>query len=87
MIDEEHPASRPLTLSVNALCGEYAARHGRREHRAAGSWTPGRCVCGAKVTVAGAREVTLPNGRAGWEGKGEEGAGPRRRPAPPGSAA
>ena len=28
----------------------------------------GRCVCGAKVTIADAREVTLPNGRAGWEG-------------------
>jgi hypothetical protein len=28
----------------------------------------GRCVCGEKVTIADAREVTLPNGRAGWEG-------------------
>jgi len=28
----------------------------------------GRCVCGAKVTIADAREVTLPNGRAGWQG-------------------
>jgi hypothetical protein len=28
----------------------------------------GRCVCGEKVTIAGAREVTLPNGRPGWEG-------------------
>jgi hypothetical protein len=26
------------------------------------------CVCGEKVTIAGAREVTLPNGRPGWEG-------------------
>ena len=28
----------------------------------------GRCVCGAKVTIADARAVTLPNGRAGWQG-------------------
>jgi hypothetical protein len=28
----------------------------------------GRCVCGQKVTIADAREITLPNGRAGWEG-------------------
>lgn len=28
----------------------------------------GRCVCGEKVTIADAREITLPNGRAGWEG-------------------
>ena len=28
----------------------------------------GRCVCGEKVTIADAHEVTLPNGRAGWQG-------------------
>jgi Domain of unknown function (DUF5679) len=28
----------------------------------------GRCVCGEKVTIADAQEVTLPNGRPGWEG-------------------
>ena len=28
----------------------------------------GRCVFGEKVTIATAREVTLPNGRAGWQG-------------------
>jgi Domain of unknown function (DUF5679) len=28
----------------------------------------GRCVCGQKVPIADAREITLPNGRAGWEG-------------------
>ena len=28
----------------------------------------GRCVCGQKVTIADAHEITLPNGRAGWEG-------------------
>ena len=26
------------------------------------------CVCGEKVTIADAREVTLPNGRPGWDG-------------------
>jgi hypothetical protein len=28
----------------------------------------GRCVCGEKVTIADAHEITLPNGRAGWQG-------------------
>jgi hypothetical protein len=28
----------------------------------------GRCVCGEKVTIADAQEVTLPNGRPGWQG-------------------
>jgi Domain of unknown function (DUF5679) len=28
----------------------------------------GWCVCGQKVTIADPREVTLPNGRPGWEG-------------------
>ena len=28
----------------------------------------GRCVCGEKVAIADAHEVTLPNGRAGWQG-------------------
>jgi hypothetical protein len=28
----------------------------------------GRCVCGEKVTIADAQAVTLPNGRAGWQG-------------------
>jgi hypothetical protein len=28
----------------------------------------GRCVCGEKVSIAEAQEVTLPNGRPGWEG-------------------
>jgi len=31
-----------------------------------GPW--GRCVCGEKVIIAGAQEITLPNGRAGWQG-------------------
>ena len=28
----------------------------------------GWCVCGQKVPIADAREVTLPNGKPGWEG-------------------
>lgn len=28
----------------------------------------GWCVCGEKATIADAREVTLPNGKPGWEG-------------------
>jgi len=43
-----------------------------------------RCVCGERVTIADAREVTLPNGRAGWQGYCPECGAPlfaiRRRP-------
>src|SRR5437764_3649524 len=43
------------------------------------------CVCGEKVTIADAREVTLPNGRPGWEGYCPGCGGPlfaaRRKPA------
>ena len=28
----------------------------------------GWCVCGQKVPISDAREVTLPNGKPGWEG-------------------
>jgi hypothetical protein len=28
----------------------------------------GWCVCGQKVAIAEAREITLPNGKPGWEG-------------------
>lgn len=28
----------------------------------------GWCVCGEKTTIAGARAVTLANGKPGWEG-------------------
>jgi len=45
----------------------------------------GRCVCGEKVTIADAREMTLPNGRPGWQGYCPECGAPlfaiRRRPA------
>ena len=44
----------------------------------------GRCVCGEKVTIADAQEVTLPNGRPGWQGYCPECGAPmfaiRRRP-------
>jgi hypothetical protein len=46
----------------------------------------GRCVCGAKVTIADAREITLPNGRPGWRGYCPDCGAPlfaiRRRPKP-----
>ncbi len=45
----------------------------------------GWCVCGQKVPVADAREVTLPNGRPGWAGHCPECGSPlfaiRRKPA------
>ncbi len=44
-----------------------------------------RCVCGEKVTIADAREVTLPNGRPGWQGRCPKCGAPlfaiRRKPA------
>jgi hypothetical protein len=44
----------------------------------------GRCVCGEKVTIADAQDVTLPNGRPGWQGYCPECGAPmfaiRRRP-------
>ncbi|MEO8967435.1 MAG: hypothetical protein ABI427_07765 [Solirubrobacteraceae bacterium] len=44
----------------------------------------GRCVCGERVTISDAREITLPNGRPGWEGYCPECGAPlfaiRRRP-------
>jgi hypothetical protein len=44
----------------------------------------GWCVCGQKVTIAGAVEITLPNGRDGWEGRCPECGAPlfaiRRKP-------
>ena len=46
----------------------------------------GRCVCGQKVAIADAREITLPNGRPGWQGYCPECGAPlfaiRRRQAP-----
>lgn len=46
---------------------EYVAMHEPRTD------TPdpapqGWCVCGEKVPIAEAREVTLPNGKDGWQG-------------------
>jgi Domain of unknown function (DUF5679) len=40
-----------------------------RRSEAQGPGPQARCVCGEKVTIADAREVTLPNGRPGWEGR------------------
>ena len=46
----------------------------------------GWCVCGQKVAIAEAREITLPNGKDGWEGFCPECGSPIfavRRPARP----
>lgn len=47
----------------------------------------GWCVCGQKVTIADAQEVTLSNGRPGWQGSCPECHSPLfaiRRPPPGG---
>jgi Domain of unknown function (DUF5679) len=55
-----------------------------RRSEASDALPQGRCVCGEKVAIADAREVTLPNGRPGWEGYCPECGAPlfaiRRRP-------
>src|ERR671911_619064 len=55
------------TLAANMLLGmvERSSRHSEAQD-------PGpqaRCVCGEKVIIPDAREVTLPNGRPGWGGR------------------
>lgn len=47
---------------------EYAERVADSDSAAQDPGPQGRCVCGEKVTIAEAHEITLPNGRAGWEG-------------------
>ena len=63
-------------FGVRALHHEYAGRAmAERSSRHSEAQDPGpqaRCVCGEKVTIADAREVTLPNGRPGWEGRRPE---------------
>ena len=44
---------------------ERSSRHSEAQDPGPQAW----CVCGEKVTIADAREVTLPNGRPGWEGR------------------
>jgi Domain of unknown function (DUF5679) len=60
---------------------ERSSRHSEAQDPGPQAW----CVCGEKVTIADAREVTLPNGRPGWEGYCPECGGPlfgiRRKPA------
>jgi hypothetical protein len=60
---------------------ERSSRHREAQDSGPQAW----CVCGEKVTVADAREVTLPNGRPGWEGYCPECGAPlfaiRRKPA------
>ena len=60
---------------------EMVERHSEAQDPGPQAW----CVCGEKVTIADAREVTLPNGRPGWEGYCSECGAPlfaiRRKPA------
>ena len=60
---------------------EWSSRHSGAQAPGPQAW----CVCGGKVTIADAREVTLPNGRPGWEGRCPECGAPlfaiRRKPA------
>ena len=51
---------------------ERSSRHSEAQDPGPQAW----CVCGEKVTIADAREVTLPNGRPGWEGYCPECGGP-----------
>lgn len=50
-------------LAANML-SQMVESHTEAEEPGPQGW----CVCGQKVTIADAREVTLPNGRPGWEG-------------------
>ena len=60
---------------------EQGSRHSEEQDPGPQAW----CVCGEKVTIAGAQEVTLPNGRPGWRGRCPECDAPlfaiRRKPA------
>src|SRR2546426_6447455 len=79
---ELRPAWKALQPRI-CLSGmvERSSRHSEAQDPGPRAW----CVCGQKVTVADAREVTLPNGRPGWEGYCPECGGPlftiRRKPA------
>lgn len=69
--DASSPTPAPGSAGrPDAGSGGYA-RSGMAEPNASQAPDPGpqgRCVCGEKVTIADAREITLPNGRPGWEG-------------------
>ena len=70
-----------LAANILSGMGEWSSRHSEAPDPAPQAW----CVCGEKVTIADAREVTLPNGRPGWEGYCSECGAPlfaiRRKPA------
>ena len=44
--------------------GDQSSRDSEAQDPSPQAW----CVCGEKVTIADPREVTLANGRPGWEG-------------------
>jgi hypothetical protein len=68
MIDGEHSATRFVRPESRSSVANMLVRMADPNPAAPDPGPQGRCVCGAKVTIAGAREITLPNGRAGWEG-------------------
>ena len=85
------PAASPPALIVSArgkanragICCVAMVEPASARHPEAPEPDPqGRCVCGEKVTIADAREVTLPNGRAGWQGYCPECGAPLREGRP-----
>ena len=51
-----------------ASTNEYPARVADSDSAAEDASPQGRCVCGEKVAIADVHEITLPNGRPGWQG-------------------
>jgi hypothetical protein len=62
-IDGVRPGERHV---ANEICLSHMVEPHTDEAQDPGP--QGWCVCGQKVTIADPREVTLPNGRPGWEG-------------------
>ena len=66
-------AARPPSYHSTPPLGQslhdgYSARVADSDSAAQDPRPQGRCVCGEKVTIADAHEITLPNGRPGWQG-------------------
>jgi hypothetical protein len=55
-------------VAPEAAPREYVLKMGESNTEAKDPGPQGWCVCGQKVRIADALEVTLPNGRPGWEG-------------------
>lgn len=69
VLDDKHRERRVTAALESKRCtAKYAARVADSRSAARDLGPRGRCVCGEKVTIADAHEITLPNGRAGWQG-------------------